>query len=61
VRAKGLALDLPGAAGAQYLNADTTVRVQLVKTDTNTCWESVFTAPEHVVKNTATQFKGRRR
>jgi hypothetical protein len=61
VRAKGLSLDLPGAAGAQYLNADTTVRVQLVETDTGKCWESVFTAPGHVTKNTAIQFKARRR
>jgi hypothetical protein len=61
VRAKGLSLDLPGAAGAQYLNIDTTVRVQLVETDGGKCWESVFTAPDHVTKNIATQFKARRR
>lgn len=61
VRAQGLSLDLPGAAGAQYLNADTTVRAQLVETSTNTCWESVFTTPDDVVKNTMTLFKARRR
>lgn len=61
VRAKGLALDLPGAAGAQYLSVDTTVRAQLVETDGGKCWESVFTAPDHVTKNTAVQFKARRK
>jgi murein DD-endopeptidase MepM/ murein hydrolase activator NlpD len=61
VKAKGLALDLPGAAGLQYLNADTTVRVQLVESSSGTCWESVFTAPQHVSRNTATQFKAKRR
>lgn len=61
VRAKGLSLDLPGAAGAQYLSADTTVRVQLVETDSGKCWESVFATPDHITRNTPIQFRARRR
>jgi len=61
VKAKGLSLDLPGAAGAQYLHADVTVRAQLVNPSNSACWESTFTAPGHVAKNTAIQFKARRR
>ncbi len=60
-KAKGVGLDLRGAAGMSYLHADTTVRVQLVETATDACWESVFEAPAQITKNTATQAKAKRK
>lgn len=61
IKGKGASLDLPGAAGATYLTAGSTVRVQLTEDSTGNCWETVFSATENVKKNDATTFKAARR
>ncbi|MFQ5668062.1 MAG: hypothetical protein ACE5I7_16735 [Candidatus Binatia bacterium] len=52
---KGANLPLPGPVGATYLNQDTTVTVQLIKSDGGVCWGASYPAP--AIKNQSELFK----